>query len=155
MHAARQLCISATQTMQWMAAIAPRSTRSSPSSSARTRASTLDPSSIRQAKITLAPLMPACFCGAVELTIAGHLVAMGYRHCESCRAWSARPVNAFTLWPECVGVPWSPGHGASRYEASARSGERENLVWVTMPINCRQGVMAASISCISQNKSNS
>jgi hypothetical protein len=24
---------------------------------------------------------------------------MGYCHCESCRHWSAGPVNAFTLWP--------------------------------------------------------
>jgi hypothetical protein len=23
---------------------------------------------------------------------------MGYCHCESCRRWSAGPVNAFTLW---------------------------------------------------------
>jgi hypothetical protein len=23
---------------------------------------------------------------------------MGYCHCESCRHWSAGPVNAFTLW---------------------------------------------------------
>jgi hypothetical protein len=24
---------------------------------------------------------------------------MGYCHCDSCRTWSAGPVNAFTLWP--------------------------------------------------------
>jgi len=24
---------------------------------------------------------------------------MGYCHCQSCRSWSAGPVNAFTLWP--------------------------------------------------------
>jgi hypothetical protein len=24
---------------------------------------------------------------------------MGYCHCDSCREWSAGPVNAFTLWP--------------------------------------------------------
>ncbi len=30
---------------------------------------------------------------------------MGYCHCESCRHWSAGPVNAFTLWkPEAVKV---------------------------------------------------
>src|SRR6202140_1480001 len=40
-----------------------------------------------------------CFCGAVEVTVAGEPVGMGYCHCESCRAWSAGPVNAFTLWP--------------------------------------------------------
>ena len=40
-----------------------------------------------------------CFCGAVELAVTGNPVGMGYCHCESCRAWSAGPVNAFTLWP--------------------------------------------------------
>jgi hypothetical protein len=39
-----------------------------------------------------------CFCGAVELRVAGKPVAMGYCHCTSCRQWSASPVNAFTLW---------------------------------------------------------
>ena len=39
-----------------------------------------------------------CFCGAVEFGVAGEPVAMGYCHCESCRHWSAGPVNAFTLW---------------------------------------------------------
>lgn len=41
----------------------------------------------------------SCFCGAVEVTVAGEPTAMGYCHCDSCRAWSAGPVNAFTLWP--------------------------------------------------------
>lgn len=40
-----------------------------------------------------------CFCGAVELSLAGAPAAMGYCHCESCRHWSAGPVNAFSLWP--------------------------------------------------------
>jgi hypothetical protein len=40
-----------------------------------------------------------CFCGAVEFTVSGEPVAMGYCHCQSCRQWSAGPVNAFTLWP--------------------------------------------------------
>ena len=40
----------------------------------------------------------SCFCGAVELTVTGEPVAMGYCHCESCRRWSAGPVNAFSLW---------------------------------------------------------
>jgi Uncharacterized conserved protein len=40
-----------------------------------------------------------CFCGAVELTVSGEPLAMGYCHCDSCRAWSAAPVNAFSLWP--------------------------------------------------------
>ena len=46
-----------------------------------------------------------CFCGAVQLKVTGEPVAMGYCHCESCRSWSAGPVNAFTLWnPEAVEV---------------------------------------------------
>lgn len=40
-----------------------------------------------------------CFYGAVEFTVSGEPAAMGYCHCESCRHWSAGPVNAFTLWP--------------------------------------------------------
>jgi hypothetical protein len=39
-----------------------------------------------------------CFCGAVELKVSGTAAAMGYCHCDSCRKWSAGPVNAFTLW---------------------------------------------------------
>jgi hypothetical protein len=47
----------------------------------------------------------SCFCGAVQFTVTGDPVAMGYCHCESCRHWSAGPVNAFTLWkPENVRV---------------------------------------------------
>ena len=41
----------------------------------------------------------ACFCGAVQIAVTGTPAAMGYCHCESCRSWSAGPVNAFTLWP--------------------------------------------------------
>jgi hypothetical protein len=41
----------------------------------------------------------SCFCGAVQFTVTGEPAAMGYCHCESCRTWSAGPVNAFTLWP--------------------------------------------------------
>ena len=40
-----------------------------------------------------------CFCGAVELTVTGEPTVMGYCHCADCRAWSAGPVNAFTIWP--------------------------------------------------------
>jgi hypothetical protein len=46
-----------------------------------------------------------CFCGSVELTVTGEPAAMGYCHCESCRHWSAGPINAFTLWkPQAVKV---------------------------------------------------
>jgi hypothetical protein len=40
----------------------------------------------------------SCFCGAVQFTVTDEPAAMGYCHCESCRSWSASPVNAFTLW---------------------------------------------------------
>ena len=47
----------------------------------------------------------SCFCGAVQFTVTGDPVAMGYCHCDSCRKWSAGPVNAFTLWkPEALRV---------------------------------------------------
>ena len=47
----------------------------------------------------------SCFCGKVQLSVTGDPVAMGYCHCESCRHWSAGPVNGFTLWnPESVKV---------------------------------------------------
>ncbi|MDR5866238.1 GFA family protein [Halomonas koreensis] len=46
-----------------------------------------------------------CFCGAVQVEVEGKPEAMGYCHCESCRHWSAGPVNAFTLWkPDAVRI---------------------------------------------------
>jgi hypothetical protein len=46
-----------------------------------------------------------CFCGAVKIEATGEPEGMGYCHCNSCRSWSASPVNAFTLWkPEAVRV---------------------------------------------------
>lgn len=46
-----------------------------------------------------------CFCGAVHVSVTGEPVAMGYCHCDSCRHWSAAPVNAFTLWkPENIRI---------------------------------------------------
>lgn len=47
----------------------------------------------------------SCFCGAVQLAVDGEPEAMGYCHCDSCRHWSAGPINAFTLWqPEAVRI---------------------------------------------------
>ena len=55
-----------------------------------------------------------CFCGAVEVTARNQPVAMGYCHCESCRHWSAGPVNAFTLWkPSAVRVTEGKEHIAT------------------------------------------
>ncbi len=46
-----------------------------------------------------------CFCGRVRFRLTGSPVAMGYCHCDSCRHWSAGPVNAFTLWaPDALHV---------------------------------------------------
>ncbi|MDP6884130.1 MAG: GFA family protein, partial [Rhodospirillales bacterium] len=46
-----------------------------------------------------------CFCGAVEFEVSGAPEGMGYCHCQSCRSWSAGPVNTFTLWaPDSVNV---------------------------------------------------
>ena len=47
----------------------------------------------------------SCFCGAVQFTVEGEPAVMGYCHCDSCRHWSAGPVNAFSLWkPNAVRV---------------------------------------------------
>ena len=47
----------------------------------------------------------SCSCGAVQFTVTGDPAAMGYCHCDSCRKWSAGPVNAFTLWkPDALRV---------------------------------------------------
>jgi hypothetical protein len=43
-------------------------------------------------------LSGSCFCGEVQFEVHGEPAAMGYCHCESCRHWSAGPVNAFSLW---------------------------------------------------------
>jgi hypothetical protein len=52
-----------------------------------------------------------CFCGAVQFQLSGQPVAMGYCHCESCRHWSAGPVNAFTLWrPDALKVTRGSEH---------------------------------------------
>ena len=50
-------------------------------------------------------LKGSCFCGSVQLKVEGEPQAMGYCHCDSCRSWSASPVNAFSLWkPDSVEV---------------------------------------------------
>jgi len=55
-----------------------------------------------------------CFCGAVEIEVTGVPDAMGYCHCNSCRSWSAAPVNAFTLWKsEAVKIKSGAEHVAT------------------------------------------
>lgn len=68
-----------------------------------------------------------CFCGAVEIEVAGQPVAMGYCHCSACREWSAAPVNAFTLWaPDAVTVT----KGADKVAVHHRT-ERSLRKWCT------------------------
>ena len=55
-----------------------------------------------------------CFCGAVEVRVTGEPAAMGYCHCDSCRSWSAGPVNGFTLWaPSAVSITRGKEHVGS------------------------------------------
>lgn len=66
----------------------------------------------------------SCFCGAVQFTVAGEPAAMGYCHCESCRSWSAAPVNAFTLWkPDAVRVTRGAEH-IGTYNKTPRSSRK-------------------------------
>ena len=66
----------------------------------------------------------SCFCGAVKLTVGGEPAGMGYCHCESCRRWSAGPVNAFTLWkPETVRITRGADN-TSTYSKSTHSYRR-------------------------------
>jgi hypothetical protein len=63
------------------------------------------------------------------LTVTGEPAAMGYCHCESCRSWSAGPVNAFTLWkPEAVRVV-----AGAEYVGSFNKTPRSYRKWCT---NC-------------------
>ena len=66
----------------------------------------------------------SCFCGAVQFTVSGEPAAMGYCHCESCRSWSAGPVNAFTLWkPEALKVTRGADQIAT-FNKTPRSGRK-------------------------------
>jgi len=63
----------------------------------------------------------SCFCGAVQIEVAGEPEGMGYCHCQSCRSWSAAPVNAFSLWkPEAVRVV-SGGEHIATFQKTAMS----------------------------------
>jgi len=63
----------------------------------------------------------ACFCGSVRFTVSGEPAAMGYCHCDSCRRWSAGPVNAFTLWkPDAVRITQG-AQNIGTYNKSPRS----------------------------------
>ena len=52
-----------------------------------------------------------CFCGQVHWACEGPVLWAGHCHCESCRHWSAGPVNAFTLWePDQVRIAKGQEH---------------------------------------------
>jgi hypothetical protein len=62
-----------------------------------------------------------CWCGAVTITVSGAPEGAGYCHCNSCRSWSASPVNAFTLWkPDAVEVTQG-GDQLGEHHLNARS----------------------------------
>jgi hypothetical protein len=70
----------------------------------------------------------SCFCGAVQFTVTGEPAAMGYCHCESCRSWSAGPVNAFSLWkPDAVEIT-----RGEREIATYHKTDRSHRKWCTV-----------------------
>ena len=70
----------------------------------------------------------SCFCGAVKPSVSGAPVATGYCPCESCRHWSAGPVNAFTLWdPKAVVVT----EGADKLGSYAKT-DNSHRKWCTV-----------------------
>jgi len=60
----------------------------------------------------------------VQFTVSGEPAAMGYCHCDSCRAWSAGPVNAFTLWkPEQLKIA-KGANNIGGYNKTPKSGRK-------------------------------
>jgi len=49
-------------------------------------------------KLSTVTYKAGCFCGTVELEVTGKPAFSGYCHCRDCQAWSAAPINAFSLW---------------------------------------------------------
>ena len=73
------------------------------------------------------PLTGRCFCGEVQFEVTGQPAAMGYCHCESCRTWSAGPINAFSLWnPESLRIT----KGAQSIAGYAKT-PQSNRKWCT------------------------
>jgi hypothetical protein len=49
---------------------------------------------------------------------------MGYCHCQSCRWWSASPVNAFTLWkPDALRIT-AGAHNIGTYNKTPKSNRK-------------------------------
>jgi hypothetical protein len=65
-----------------------------------------------------------CTCGTVQFRVTGEPAGMGYCHCETCRSWSAGPVNAFTLWkPSAVEITKGAAN-IGKYNKTERSGRQ-------------------------------
>ncbi|HEX5092005.1 MAG TPA: GFA family protein, partial [Burkholderiales bacterium] len=87
----------------------------------RTTNMEVESSSIASGRTQAKQFQGGCFCGSVRISVSGEPAAMGYCHCESCRVWSASPVNAFTLWkPEAVRITQGAGQVAM-YSKTPRS----------------------------------
>ncbi len=63
----------------------------------------------------------SCFCGAVGVQATGSPFAMGYCHCNDCRAWSAAPVNGFTLWKRSAVTVTRGAENLATYKKTERS----------------------------------
>ena len=63
----------------------------------------------------------SCFCGSVRISVSGSPEATGYCHCQSCRSWSAGPVNAFSLWKTNAVTVVSGGDKLATYAKTPRS----------------------------------
>ena len=66
----------------------------------------------------------SCFCGAVEIEARGAPEAMGFCHCNSCRAYSGAPVAAFTLWKADAVTVTKGEEGLGRFNKTDFSGRR-------------------------------
>lgn len=64
-----------------------------------------------------------CWCGAVELAIAGDPAFMAYCHCDSCRSWLSAPIHAASLWPT-PNVVVTKGESELRVHAKTEASQR-------------------------------
>ena len=65
-----------------------------------------------------------CTCGTVQFRVTGEPAGMGYCHCETCRSWSAGPVNAFTLWKPAAVQVTKGAASIGKYNKTAHSGRQ-------------------------------
>lgn len=79
----------------------------------------------------------SCACGAVKIEITGEPLVQGYCHCKSCRAWTAQPFNAYTLWPDTNVV-------VTQGEELLGTGKRNENITNRFCTRCGGSVMAHS-----------